>query len=215
MSRTVLKWLLGAMMTAPACGSAATAPTAVEAAESCTGYPDWTTSQYVLPYPAASTYRVSQGNCSAPGNGHRGTERYSYDFDMSVGTTFKATRGGVIVHVEMSHVDGQVAASGFDNYIVVRHADGTHGLYGHITHDGADVHEGDTVAQGQVLGRSGNTGNTNNFPHLHLSVHACDPVVRGSAACMTTPVTFRNTAANPGGLKVNVRYTALAFSPVS
>ena len=215
MSRTVLKWLLVAMIAAPACGSGATAPTAVDAAESCTGYLDWTTSQYVLPYPAGTTYRVSQGNCSAPGNGHRGSERYSYDFDMSVGTTFTAARGGVIVHVEASHVDGQVAASGFDNFIVVRHADGTHGLYGHITHDGADVHEGDAVAQGQVLGRSGNTGNTSNFPHLHLSVHACDPVVGGSAACVTTPITFRNTAANPGGLRVEVRYTALPFSPVS
>ena len=197
MSQNVLKWLLVAMMAAPACGSSAIAPTAVEAAESCTGYLDWTVSPYVVPYPTGTIYRVSEGNCSAPGNGHRGSERYSYDFDMSVGTAFTAARGGVIVHVEASHVDGQVAASGFDNYIVVRHTDGTHGLYSHITHDGADVHEGDLVAQGQMLGRSGNTGNKNNFPHLHLSVHACDPVVGGSAACVTTPITFRNTAAIP------------------
>lgn len=39
----------------------------------------------------------------------------------------------------------RVAASGLDNYIVVRHADGTFGLYGHITHEGADVREGDNV----------------------------------------------------------------------
>ena len=203
------------MMAVPACGSGAAAPTSVDAAESCTGYPEWTTSAYVLPYQVGSTYRVSQGNCSTPGNGHRASERYSYDFDMPIGTPFTAARGGVIVHVEASHADGQIAASGLDNYIVIRHADGTHGLYGHLTRDGADVREGDPVAQGQVIGRSGNTGNTNNFPHLHLSVHACDPVTGGSAACATTPLTFRNTAANPAGLQVQVRYTALPFPPQS
>jgi murein DD-endopeptidase MepM/ murein hydrolase activator NlpD len=48
-----------------------------------------------------------------------------------------------------------------------------------------------------MIGQSGNTGNTNNFPHLHLGVHACDPVVNGSGACVTQSITFRNTTPNP------------------
>jgi murein DD-endopeptidase MepM/ murein hydrolase activator NlpD len=191
-----------------ACGAAPTSP---EMTETCTGYADWTTSAYVLPYPAGQTYRVSQGNCSPPGNGHRGSERYSYDFEMAIGTPIAASRAGVVVHVESSHVDGQIAVTGLDNYVVIRHGDGTHALYGHLTHDGADVREGDAVGQGQIIGRSGNTGNTNNCPHLHLSVHTCDPVTLGSAACVTQPITFRNTEANPSGLLLNRRYTALPF----
>src|SRR4051812_18407272 len=162
---TVLKGVLMAVLVEAGCGAAATAPT-VEAAETCDGYPEWTTSSYVLPYAVGKTYKIVQGNCSPPGNGHRGSERYGYDFDMPIGSAFIALRGGVVVHVEVSHVDGQVAASGLDNYIVIRHIDGTHGLYGHLTHGGAAVHEGDTVIQGQPLGLSGNTGNTNNVPHL-------------------------------------------------
>lgn len=38
----------------------------------------------LLPYPVGTAYRVSQGNCSPPGNGHRGSERYGYDFEMAL-----------------------------------------------------------------------------------------------------------------------------------
>ena len=113
--------------------AAATLRPRLDASELCTGYPDWQTSAYVLPYAVGATFRVSQANCSPPGDGHRGTERYAYDFDMPIGTPFVAIRAGVVVHVETSHVDGQVAATGLDNYVVIRHGDGTHALYGHLT----------------------------------------------------------------------------------
>ena len=105
-----------------------------------------------------------------------------------------------MLHVEESHVDGEVAATGFDNYVVIGHEDGTIDMYGHLTHDGADVIAGQVVATGAALGRSGNTGNTANKPHLHFSQHSCDPVTRGSSACPSLPVTFSNTTANPKGL---------------
>ena len=203
----VLKTVLAAGSLSSACG--AKSPIAPDAVESCTGYADWTTSVYVLPYAAGETYRVAQANCSPPGNGHRGSERYGYDFEMAIGTPFIAIRGGTVAHVEGAHFDGQVAATGLDNYIVIRHQDDTYALYGHITHEGSAVKEGDGVGQGQRLGFSGNTGNTGNFPHLHVSVHACDPVSRGSTACPSQPTTFRNTEPNPRGLQVNRVYTAL------
>ena len=200
-----------ALVNGSACGHSPTAPAAPDQGELCAGYPDWQTSADILPYPVGAAYRVSQANCSPAGDGHRGSERYAYDFAMAIGTPFTATRSGVVVHVEISHVDGQVAQSGLDNYVVVRHDEGTFALYGHLTHDGATVNVGDAVAQGQVIGRSGNTGNTNNFPHLHFSVHVCDPVVGGSAACPTKPITFRNTDANPSGLQRDRSYVALPF----
>lgn len=146
--------------------------------------------------------------CSVPGNGHRGVQRYGYDFDMNIGTQFVAARAGTVAEVEESHRDGQVGDSGLDNYIAVRHADGTVAIYGHITRDGAIVSVGAVVQQGATLGMSGNTGNTNNIPHLHLSVHSCDPVTGGSAGCPSIPVTFRNTdtpAGSPGGKELHSR----------
>ncbi|MFL5467649.1 MAG: M23 family metallopeptidase, partial [Gemmatimonadaceae bacterium] len=117
--------------------------------EICTGYGEWSTSLFVLPYPAGTSYGVIQGNCSPPGNGHRGANRYAYDFGMPVGSVITAVRAGTVVDVEESHTDGQIAASGLDNYLVIRHTDGSTALYGHITHDGASVGIGDVVAQGQ------------------------------------------------------------------
>ncbi len=79
-----------------ACSDEATAPSDIE---SCTGYPDWQTSAYVLPYAAGAAFRVSQGNCSPAGQGHRGSERYGYDFEMTIGTAVHAARAGRVIHV--------------------------------------------------------------------------------------------------------------------
>jgi murein DD-endopeptidase MepM/ murein hydrolase activator NlpD len=101
-----------------------------------------------------------------------------------------------------------LAVGGPDNYLVIRHADGTVALYGHFTHEGVAVKAGDSIAQGQLVGLSGNTGNTGNVPHLHFSVQICDPVTGGSAACHSAPNTFRNTDPNPEGLAAGRSYTA-------
>lgn len=87
---------------------------------------------------------------------------------MPIGTSVSAARAGVVIHVVESHFDGEVAATGFDDYLLLQHADGTTGLYGHVMHDGVLVEVGEAVAQGMVIARSGNTGNTGNKPHLHF-----------------------------------------------
>ena len=151
---------------------------------------------------------VEQGNCSPPGNGHRGVTRFGYDFGMPIGTPVQAAREGTVRQVEESHRDGQVAATGSDNYIVLEQRDGTTALYGHLTANGAVVEVGDEVAARTVIGFSGNTGNTGGRPHLHFSVQMCDPVSLGTAACPTLPVNFRNTDRNPNGLQAGRAYTA-------
>jgi hypothetical protein len=198
--------LMSALVVA-GCGSA----TQPSPDETCSGFADWSTSAYVLPYAVGDSFRVLQGNCSPPGNGHRGTDRYGYDFAMPIGTAVHAARAGRVIQVEESHVDGQVAATGFDNYVVIQHPDGTAGLYGHLTHDGAQVQVGDEVGAGAIIGSSGNTGNTGGVPHLHFSAQQCDPVTGGSAGCPSLPVTFRNTDMNPAGLQVGQTYAALTF----
>src|SRR4026209_603743 len=104
---------------------------------------------------------------------------------MSIGTSVKAARAGTVLQVDESHFDGQI--------------------------DGAAVNVGDLVQQGSLIGFSGNTGNTANKPHLHFSVQQCDPVARGTEACPTLPVTFRNTDPNPNGLQAGRAYEAKPF----
>ena len=186
-------------------------PVAPDSTETCAGFGDWQVSPYVLPYAVGVSYLVDQANCSPPGNGHRGAAKFGYDFLMPIGTPIYAAREGLVIQVEESHFDGQVAATGFDNLIVIRHDDGMTTLYGHLTHDGAAVAVGERVVQGALVGYSGNTGNTGNKPHLHLSAASCDPVALGTANCPTRPMNFRNTEANPQGLQKGRAYTALAY----
>ena len=59
----------------------------------------------------------------------------------------------------------------------------------------------------------GNTGNSGNKPHLHLSAASCDPWARGTANCPTLPMNFRNTDANPRGLEQGRAYIAGTSRP--
>jgi murein DD-endopeptidase MepM/ murein hydrolase activator NlpD len=113
-----------------------------------------------------------------------------------------------VLDVETSHLDGEIAATGKDNYVVIGHADGSTALYGHLTNRGTTLMVGDVVMSGGFIGFSGNSGNTANVPHLHVSLQGCDPVTRGTEACPTLPLTFRNTDANPTGLLVGRAYRA-------
>jgi murein DD-endopeptidase MepM/ murein hydrolase activator NlpD len=51
--------------------------------------------------------------------------------------------------------------------VVIRHADGHYTQYGHLS--AISVRDGQTVAAGQRIGRSGATGNATG-PHLHFEV---------------------------------------------
>ena len=172
--------------------------------ETCTGYPDWRTSPYVLPYPVGRTYRVAQGNCS--GFGHSADYKYSYDFDMPLGSVVTAARPGVVVEIRTGHVDGDTVP-GHENFVKIRHEDGLITAYSHLGTDGVLVAVGDTVAAGDTVGLSGNTGATGGFRHLHFHLTSCSEPVD----CGTLPVTFRNTDPNPDGLQVGVSYPARPY----
>ncbi len=161
----------------------------------CDGYTDSQNSDYVLPYPAGMTFEVSQGNCSAVS--HRGEQRYAYDFAMDIGSDIAAIREGVVTKVEESNEDGNGCSSG-DNHIHIKHSDGSEAIYVHLTLNGALAEVGDTVAQGEVIAKSGNTG-CSSGAHLHLQVE-----LGGSSI----PLTFSNAQANPRGLVSGQSYAA-------
>jgi len=58
---------------------------------------------------------------------------------MPIGTPIDAARGGIVTQVEESHVDGQVAATGFDNLIVIQHDHGVAWRYVTATPPGIGV----------------------------------------------------------------------------
>lgn len=174
--------------------------------DTCSGFGDWSTSAYVLPYPVGTSYQVGQANCS--GFGHSGYWKYGYDFLMPIGTPVSAARAGTVLHSVDGAQDGDPDNT---NLVTIEHSDGTVALYSHLTFAGALVDAGDAVRQGQVIGLSGNTGFSTE-PHLHFSLHPCG-ALQGLAggdhfSCPTLPVTFRNTEPNPQGLEVGRSYVA-------
>lgn len=125
---------------------------------------------YAFPYASGRSYRILQGFGSR--FSHTGLEQYAVDFDMPEGTPVHAARGGVVAEVVERHSKGcwKNGCGQYANYIVILHNDGTTGEYYHLRQNGAIVDVGDSVARGQRIGYSGNTGNTA-LPHLHFAVY--------------------------------------------
>lgn len=85
---------------------------------------------------------------------------YGTDFAMPTGTPVDTPADGV-VHKVVHH--DRLAG----NYVVIDHGDGYQTEYLHLSK--TEVHRGDTVHQGEVIGLSGNTGRTTG-PHLHYEM---------------------------------------------
>lgn len=84
------------------------------------------------------------------------------DFGCSLNTPVAAAAGGTILIAKTSGWNG-----GYGNYILMQHSNGTYTLYGHLTRPIVSV--GQIVAQGEVIGYTGNTGKSTG-PHLHFEV---------------------------------------------
>lgn len=130
---------------------------------------------YKLPFSSGTVVNVSQGY-----NGestHKGLSAYAVDFPVPVGTPIYAAREGIVVGAEGSSNFGGIGAEyrQYANYVIIEHSDGTMGNYYHLKQGGALVPIGKKVAKGELIGYSGNTGNSSG-PHLHFSVSKVDPV---------------------------------------
>ena len=125
---------------------------------------------YAFPYAPGRSFRIMQGFGSR--FSHAGIEEFALDFEMPVGTPVHAARSGVVASVQESNSFGcfESGCGRHANYIVVLHGDGTTGEYYHLQQDGVFVVAGDSVARGQLIGLSGNTGYSAS-PHLHFAVY--------------------------------------------
>lgn len=178
----------------------------------CGAYIPQAASLYILPYRAGESYEVVATKEHYV-RGNRGVGLNAIDFKMPIGTPIVAARVGIVVAVQEDYPDN----NGIDlqeNYVFVKHSDGTIGRYFHLTQRGALVAVGDSVRQGEVIGRSGNTGQSP-FPHLHFDVQMCGlnlPPNYNQLPCgQTLPLTFRNTSQHTCGLVTGRSYRARSF----
>ena len=58
---------------------------------------------------------------------------------------------------------------GYGNYVIIQHSDGNYTLYAHMEANSIPVTAGESVEQGQVIGRMGSSGNSTGN-HLHFEV---------------------------------------------
>jgi murein DD-endopeptidase MepM/ murein hydrolase activator NlpD len=158
---------------------------------------------YNLPYAPGRSYRVSQGYDGE--FSHHGSNKYAIDWELPDGTPVHAARGGLVVKVKDDSNRGgrDIKYDRYNNYVLIRHSDGTLGQYCHLKKRGVVVNEGDVVNDGDLIAHSGNTGFSSG-PHLHFSVYKMkDGKMRESI-----PVKFRTSSAEAVTLEAGQDYTA-------
>lgn len=142
---------------------------------------------YSLPYEPGTVHRITQGY-----NGkysHQGSNKYAIDWQMPQGTPVYAARGGLVVKVkdDSDRGGGNIKFDPFNNYVLIRHDDGTLGHYCHLEKDGVVVHPGQIVKTGELIAHSGSTGFSSG-PHLHFCVFR----TQDGRERVSIPVKFRN-----------------------
>jgi murein DD-endopeptidase MepM/ murein hydrolase activator NlpD len=89
------------------------------------------------------------------------------DYAMGLQNFVLSARTGVVVDIEEGF--GTNDHGGAGNFVRIRHGDGRDTLYYHLAQAGALVGVGQSVVAGQVIGRSGCSGNCTG-PHLHFEL---------------------------------------------
>ena len=114
-----------------------------------------------LPFHAGKTVRLSQGNNKKHGR--------AFDFGVRVGTRILAVEDGVVIGVREDRV-GPTGRAKDNNFVKIRHQDGTVAYYGHLRYRGVEVEVGQRVRRGQHIAYSGNSGKSSG-PHLHFAIY--------------------------------------------
>ena len=130
-------------------------------------------SSYIYNLPFENKKRVFLLQAYESQMSHKG-ER-ALDFKIKKGTKICAARDGIVISTREDSDKGGLKPENLSdgNFISIQHDDGSVAHYWHLQKDGVLVARGDTVAAGQLIGLSGNTGYSA-FPHLHFEVQGYD-----------------------------------------
>lgn len=103
---------------------------------------------------------MNSGNARCfPNYCNSGSPHGAVDIALDEGTPIYAMDSGT-VEVSRRHIS-------WGNYVLINHGNGYKTLYAHFSELG--VSEGQQVTKGQLIGKSGNTGNSTG-PHLHIEL---------------------------------------------
>ncbi len=122
------------------------------------GTKPWITGRFLYPIPSAITSYYGWRTL-------RGEQDFHYGIDLraAVGTSVAATDGGTVIFAgQMSGI-----SASYGKLIMIEHPNGYRSYYAHLS--SFAVKEGDQVYQGQIIGKSGSTGNVTG-PHLHFEI---------------------------------------------
>lgn len=101
-----------------------------------------------------------RGGSFSSGFGSRwGRKHEGVDWSCSIGTTVVASSGGTVTYAGWQN--------GYGKTIVISHGNGLKTKYAHL--NSISVSAGQSVEQGETIGKSGNTGRSTG-PHLHFEV---------------------------------------------
>jgi murein DD-endopeptidase MepM/ murein hydrolase activator NlpD len=92
----------------------------------------------------------------------RGSFTPGVDFNCAVGETLFASETGIVL------VASTNANCGAGMNITIRHRDGSRTIYFHLSQ--INVRPLQRVKQGQIIGKTGNTGTQTTGPHLHFAI---------------------------------------------
>ena len=102
------------------------------------------------------------------GNGTQNEDYYCF------GDTLFAPENGQIVEMENSvseNIPGETNKEQlFGNYVIIDHGNTEYSVLAHFMRNSIIFNVGDLVTKGQVIGLSGNSGNSTE-PHLHYHLH--------------------------------------------
>lgn len=118
----------------------------------------------------AATYQNPIGQtCVTSGYGPRkinikgaSKNHLACDYRAGCGTPVKAARGGIVRRARWT--------GGYGYRMEIDHGDGTKTTYSHMQKGSFKFREGQTVSQGQVIGKSGNSSSLKIACHLHFEV---------------------------------------------
>ena len=106
-----------------------------------------------------------------PDGGYGSSNHKGIDLAAPAGTDIKALVRGEVIEVKDDYDDDRDGKTGYGNYIIVEHPDGSTSRYAHLNSVAATV--GMTVEVGDPIAGVGSTGGSNG-PHLDFSVKTDD-----------------------------------------
>ena len=104
-------------------------------------------------------YFMKPVNCVKT-QGLHGPYHSAVDWGCAIGTPVAAAANGVVIRATLGGYNG-----GYGSVIIISHPNGTQTIYAHLSKVGVTV--GQKVSQGEIIGATGNTGESTG-PHLHF-----------------------------------------------